>query len=885
MILGGIGSTVGSVVGGIGSTVGSVVGGIGGTVGSIIGGAQGNVEGTVVLMKKNVLDITDFGATLLDDVHELLGQGVSLQLVSATVGDPNNGNRGIVGKPAYLESYITSLPSLAAGESTFSVTFDWNENHGIPGAVIVKNQHSAQFFLKTVTLENFLGKGRIHFVCNSWVYPVDKYKYDRIFFANSTYLPGDTPAPLRPYREDELRHLRGEDVTETLQEWDRVYNYAHYNDLGNPDAGPEMARPVLGGSAEYPYPRRGRTNRAPTKTDPNSESRLILGLDIYVPRDERFGHVKMSDFLTYSIKALIQSLKPILDAILGQTRNEFDSFEEVFRLYEGGLPVPNVPLLDEIRERIPFEMVKEMLRTEGNQRLLKFPLPHVTQVEKFAWQSDEEFAREMLAGVNPLMISRLHVFPPTSKLDPNKYGNQTSSITAAHIEKNLDGLTVDQALESNKLFILDLHDALIPYINRINSNTSNKTYATRTLLFLKGDQTLKPVAIELSLPHPDGEQHGIISRVFTPADKGIEGSIWQLAKAYVCVNDSGYHELISHWLNTHAIMEPFVLATNRHLSVVHPIYKLLSPHYRDTMNINALARQALINAGGIIESIVFPGKYAMEMSAVIYKSWNFSEQALPADLLKRGVAVEDLTSPDKIRLLIKDYPYAVDGLAVWSAIEAWVNEYCSIYYPGDAVVQADAELQAWWKEIREVGHGDKKDEPWWPKMQTVGELMSTCTTIIWVASALHTAVNFGQYPYFGYIPNRPMLSRRFMPEPGSAEYEMLKTEPEKAFMRCTMSQVQTIMGVAILEILSTHASDEVYLGQRDAPEWTTDQKALEAFRRFGERLKEIEARILAMNDDPSLKNRKGPVFMPYTLLFPTGERGISAKGIPNSISI
>lgn len=225
-----------------------------------------------------------------------------------------------------------------------------------------------------------------------------------------TYLPGDTPAPLRPYREDELRHLRGEDVTETLQEWDRVYNYAYYNDLGNPDAGPEMARPVLGGSAEYPYPRRGRTNRPPTKTgnavnidskqsfkpkqlinacmltissvvaaDPNSESRLILGLDIYVPRDERFGHVKMSDFLTYSIKALIQSLKPILDAILAQTRNEFDSFEEVFRLYEGGLPVPNVPLLDELKERIPFEMVKEMLRTEGNQRLLKFPLPHVNR--------------------------------------------------------------------------------------------------------------------------------------------------------------------------------------------------------------------------------------------------------------------------------------------------------------------------------------------------------------------------------------------------------------------------------------------------------------------------------------------------------------------------
>ncbi|PSS10133.1 Linoleate 9S-lipoxygenase [Actinidia chinensis var. chinensis] len=841
------------------------------------------IKGTVVLMKKNVLDFNDFNASIRDRVAELLGQKVSLQLISAVHADPA-GLRGKVGKPAYLEDWITTIATLTPGDTEFNVTFDWDEEIGVPGAFIIRNFHHSEFYLKTLTLDHVPGHGRVHFVCNSWVYPAEKYKTDRVFFTNQTYLPSETPAPLIQYRSEELVNLRG-DGTGMLEEWDRVYDYAYYNDLGNPDKGPEYARPILGGSTEYPYPRRGRTGRPPTETDPESESRLplLMSLNIYVPRDERFGHLKLSDFLAYALKSIVQFLIPEFEALCDSTPNEFDSFDDTLKLYEGGFKLPEGPLLDRIRENIPLEMLKELIRTDG-EGYTKFPMPQVIKDDKTAWRTDEEFAREMLAGLNPVIIRRLQEFPPRSNLDPKVYGNQSSSITRDHIKNKLHGLTIEEAIKNNRLYILDHHDALMPYVRRINTTTT-KLYATRTLLFLQKDGTLRPLAIELSLPHPQGDQFGAISKVYTPAEHGVEGSVWQLAKAYVAVNDSGYHQLISHWLNTHASMEPFVIATNRQLSVLHPIYKLLQPHFRDTMNINAFARQILINAGGVLEKTVFPAKYSMEMSSVVYRNWVFTEHALPADLIKRGMAVKDTDAPHGLRLLIEDYPYAVDGLKVWSAIETWVEEYCKFYYKNDKMVREDAELQSWWKELREEGHGDKKDEPWWPKMQTVKELIDTCTIVIWVASALHAALNFGQYPYAGYLPNRPTLSRRFMPEEGTSEYEELKSDPEKALLKTITPQLQTLLGISLIEILSRHSSDEVYLGQRDTPEWTTDAEPLKAFARFGNKLDEVEEKIIDMNNDKELKNRVGPVNVPYTLLFPTSEGGLTGKGIPNSVSI
>ncbi|XWS57532.1 hypothetical protein CRYUN_Cryun09bG0182500 [Craigia yunnanensis] len=143
----------------------------------------------------------------------------------------------------------------------------------------------------------------------------------------------------------------------------------------------------------------------------------------------------------------------------------------------------------------------------------------------------------------------------------------------------------------------------------------------------------------------------------------------------------------------------------------------------------------------------------------------------------------------------------------------------------------------------------KKHEPWWPKIQTREELIDSCTIIIWMAFALHAAVNFGQYPYAGYLPNRPTISRRFMSKEGTFEYAELKSNSDK---------MRFILG-------------------KETPEWTSDETPFIAFEEFGKRLSGIEERIVAMNKDEQLKNRVGPVNMPCTLLYPTSEGGFTGK--------
>lgn len=834
---------------------------------------ENSTSGKAIVIVQRTVGGTNLSLTRgLDDIGDLFGRSLFLSIVAADL-DPKTG----VEKPT-IEGFARRGRDVD-GNREYEVEFEIPEDFGDVGAILIENQQRKQMYVKNIVIDGFV-HGKVEITCNSWVHS----KYDnpdkRIFFTNKSYLPSQTPSGVKKLRETELVTLRGDGFGER-KIYERIYDYDVYNDIGDPDGDGDGdgKRPVLGGK-ELPYPRRCRTGRARSEKDPLSESK---GDFTYVPRDEAFSEVKDLSFSGNTIYAVLHAVVPGLQSIITDRDLGFPHFPAIDSLYNVEVELPA------LQTNSLFSIIRRLIRaiSETRKDVLLFETPEFLERDKFAWFRDVEFARQTLAGLNPYSIRLVREWPLKSKLDPEVYGPPESAITKELIEEEIGGfMTVEEAVQQKKLFILDYHDLLLPFVNKVNELKGTVLYGSRTLFYLTPNGTLRPLAIELTRPPVDDKPQW--KQVYCPTWYATGAWLWRIAKAHVLAHDSGYHQLVSHWLRTHCCTEPYIIASNRQLSAMHPIYRLLFPHFRYTMEINGTAREALINANGVIESSFSPGKYSMELSSVAYDlEWRFDREALPEDLISRGLAEEDPNAPYGLRLTIEDYPFASDGLVLWDILKQWVTNYVNHYYPQANLIECDEELQAWWLEIKNVGHGDKKDEPWWPELKTPNDLIGIVTTIIWVTSGHHAAVNFGQYSYAGYFPNRPTIARSKMPteDPTDEEWEDFLNKPEEALLKCFPSQLQATKVIAVLDVLSNHSPDEEYIGTNIEPFWKDEPVINAAFEVFSGKLKELEGIIDARNADCNLKNRNGAGVMPYELLKPFSEPGITGKGVPYSISI
>ncbi|XP_058743456.1 linoleate 9S-lipoxygenase-like [Vicia villosa] len=798
----------------------------------------------------------------LNQKKTIPGKFISVQIYSGTEVDPNTG-KGWLSEKAYFKECGSKkhrhddvdVDDAQTKIKTYKIKIHVDAYFGTPRAFVIQNKHNKKFYLLSASIETCTNR-IIHFDCNSWIYPIKKTKFDRLFFSNRCYVPSQTPRALLELRNEELDKLRGNGMDER-KEWDRIYDYDCYNDLGDPDKGSEHFRPVLGGSRLYPYPRRVRTGRK-NSTSGTSRSQAT-SFYIYVPSDETFSPNKLKELKSNSIQAILQLLSSKTESLPQQSSRSVESFEEILNMLSSNRnQTIEGWIRDNLKKLVPNKDLKEIAHAIKENHL-QGPIPQNIYENEWAWNDDMEFGRQMLAGTHPIRIRCLMTFPPQ-----NKYGVQ-SSIKQSTIEQMLEGWTLPQALEQGRIFMLDHHDYLMPYLNRINAN-GVCAYASRTLLFLRSDGMLKPLTVELSLP---GSSLALeIHRIFLPSKQGTQAALWQFAKAHVLANDAFYHLLVSHWLYTHAVVEPFIIATKRRLSVMHPIHKILNPHFKDTMHINALTRHILVNSGGILEKILFPGETCMQITCDLYKEWKFTEQGLPADLLKRGMAVESLdeNNPNGIQLLMLDYPYAIDGLEIWAAIKSWVNDFCSFFYKDSEAIVADVELQAWWSEIRSIGHGDNHNETWWYQMTTLSNLVEAITTLIWIASARHAVINHQKH---SHNDNSPTLCRKFIPVEGTVEFGEFLKDPDKFFMKMLPDRFETSLGLALVDLLSKNAYDEMNLLRcQPSHGWIDNEIVQNRFAEFKEELKEIQIRILQRNKDPKLKNRRVPAKIDHNILYP-----------------
>ena len=265
-----------------------------------------------------------------------------------------------------------------------------------------------------------------------------------------------------------------------------------------------------------------------------------------------------------------------------------------------------------------------------------------------------------------------------------------------------------------------------------------------------GPGVMQPIAIQLAQKY-DAET----APIFTPNDGAQAGDAnglkWKIAKYTVNVVCAIQHESVAHLGACHMTVEPIVVATHRQLAEQHPLFKLLLPHFRFTININDSAIHSLIIPGGVVASTVCPTiSSTLAMLVQAHQAWRWDDN-LPERLFAlRGV--------DKL----PSFAFRDDTLLLWEAIQRFVGGYLKVYYASDAAVLADSELQGWVNELASPmyvgfkGLGGLKpnanpQRPW--QLDSLDYLIKMVSHIIYIAGPQHAAVNYAQYPLMTYMPS------------------------------------------------------------------------------------------------------------------------------------
>jgi arachidonate 15-lipoxygenase len=186
-------------------------------------------------------------------------------------------------------------------------------------------------------------------------------------------------------------------------------------------------------------------------------------------------------------------------------------------------------------------------------------------------------------------------------------------------------------------------------------------------------------------------------------------------------------------------------------------------------------------------------------------------------------------------------------MILWPAIRRWIDRYVGLYYHNDGDVLGDGELADFLALLRSEEGGDLRGVP---SIGTVPALSQFIATLVWIATAQHSALNYAQYPYLSYAPNSPLALYAPPPKRDTPANELNWEEmlPNTSAALAQVDIAYQLSGVTH-RALGDYASDAF-----------SDPRVATILKRFREELAPIEAR---MRDRDRLR------FLPYPYLFPS----------------
>ncbi|XP_070565851.1 allene oxide synthase-lipoxygenase protein-like [Ptychodera flava] len=300
-------------------------------------------------------------------------------------------------------------------------------------------------------------------------------------------------------------------------------------------------------------------------------------------------------------------------------------------------------------------------------------------------------------------------------------------------------------------------------------------------------------------------------------------------------------------------MESIAVCIHRNLSPSHPLFRLMAPHFLYLLAINNLALTKLINRGGWVDETMTIGHDGMfTLIAQVFTEWRMDvDGTLPEDLNQRGVSDSDA---------LPNYYYRDDAILLYDAIKHYVMTVVSAHYDDPGKIAMDEEVQSWAKEMVAPipGGCGIKGVPGNGSFRTVDQIIQTVTSIIFISSVVHAAVNFGQYDEYGFPANYPAMLRG---EPPSSKVEL----HERTIMNQLPNKASTLSIIEVTRLLSKKATKS--LGDFEV-QYQYDHIGEMAVKEFRKRLAEI---------GDIIENRNKTREAEYMHLHP--------KNVPNAISI